>query len=133
MSPELQTDWILSRKINGHNISIMSRQTDRTGKNIDPRIIKGVNYDFRIQALAPTISLIRNYYKQKIDWEGFEERYIDLLQNKYERKWVDFLVNLTFSSRVSIRCIEETPEKCHRRLLAKECQKIEPNLLLTLH
>ena len=29
---------------------------------------------------------------------------------------------------ITILCVEETPEFCHRRLLADECKKYEPNL-----
>ncbi|MBU0722792.1 DUF488 domain-containing protein [Patescibacteria group bacterium] len=46
-------------------------------------------------------------YRKEIPWEDFEKRYFE------------FLAEMKFLNRL-LMCVEETPEKCHRRFLAEE-------------
>lgn len=68
---------------------------------------------------APTKDLLDKWHKQEIDWRGYETTYVALLRqrkvvNKYDIKKFDHACFL---------CSEETPEKCHRRLLVEFMQR----------
>jgi uncharacterized protein YeaO (DUF488 family) len=128
--PHLQTESILNPKQKGVlDISVMSRHTLDDGKTPDHRIIEGINYDLWWPNLAPPARLVGDWYKKRnMPWEKFEDRYFDFLQNRVQRHAVENLVYLSSLIPVSIRCIEETPEHCHRRLLAEECARLDKDL-----
>lgn len=135
MSPELRTDCILNSfsDLNILKISIMSRHTLNDGKTPDLRIVEGINYHLWLPNLAPPLKLIGDYYKLRgMPWKKFEDRYVDFLQNIYQRHEVEHLIYLSSKVLVSIRCIEETPEFCHRRLLAEECKRLDSDLSVVI-
>lgn len=132
--PRLKTNCILTprRQEDGYRISVMSRHTLKDGKTQDKRIVKGINFDDWMPYLAPPLKLVGDYYLRNLPWEKFEDRYIDFLQNKYQRHEIDNLIFLASIMSVSILCIEEKPDHCHRKLLATECQRTRPDLILTV-
>lgn len=78
--------------------------------------------------LAPTKEILDGYKNGEIDWEKYEELYIDLLEkreikDKFNNKYKE-LDNICFL------CSESTANNCHRRLLAeyiknKICSSVE--------
>ncbi len=103
----------------------MSRHTLNDGFTPDSRIQKDF-YDEWDHEFAPPLKLIGNYYKRNLPWEKFEERYLEHLKSIYEK--VAKLSENALSKDITLLCIEDLPEKCHRRLLAEECKRIKPEL-----
>ncbi|HUU76888.1 MAG TPA: DUF488 domain-containing protein [candidate division Zixibacteria bacterium] len=77
---------------------------------------------------APSHTLLENYQKKKINWEQYEEEYLKQLNN-YEN-W-DFF-NIEKFENGCLLCSEETPLKCHRRLLAEFLMKKYHNMPIEL-
>ena len=106
-------------------ISIMSRHTLRDGITPDKRIDEN-SYDEWLREFAPPLKLIGDYYKRNLPWEKFEERYLDHLKFIYDK--VKKLSETALKKDITLLCIKESSEKCHRRLLAEECKRIKREL-----
>jgi uncharacterized protein YeaO (DUF488 family) len=120
-----------SDKTDGHRISIMSRHTLNDGVTLDP-LITEESYDKWLKELAPPDTLIGAYYKRGLPWDKFERQYVEFLRKIETQSAVEQLLDLVKTQNVTLLCVEDTPEYCHRRLLAEECQRLEPNLELTV-
>lgn len=68
-----------------------------------------------ITDLAPTKELLKNYQDKVIDWNGYTLVFKKILQDRHiaERFNVENFDNCCFL------CTEDTPEQCHRRLVAE--------------
>lgn len=111
----------------GIRLSIMSRHTLNDGVTPDPRI-KPSLYDFHVANLAPSPNLLGDYYKRGLPWEDFEIQYKKEL--RVPDKWcvVQGLARLALVTNVTLLCIEEKADHCHRRLLAEACKEHESRL-----
>jgi uncharacterized protein YeaO (DUF488 family) len=109
----------------GLRISVMSRLTLNDGKTPDGRIQA---YHMHIPELGPSPKLIGRYYREEIDWDLFQQEYLKEITTLKKRALVRFVASQAMKINVTIMCVEETPEFCHRRLLAEECQKHQPSL-----
>ena len=123
----LKTKSILAPKeeADGFRISVMSRHTLNDGKTPHPDITDA-SYDSWISTLAPPARLVGDYYKRGLPWEQFETRYLEYIRQPEVRIEVQNLAERSLDSVVTILCIEETPEFCHRRILAEECTRYQP-------
>jgi uncharacterized protein (DUF488 family) len=65
---------------------------------------------------APGLALFNDYKNGQIDWVGYETVYRDFLN---AHSGFDFF-RLYQEKRICLLCAEETPECCHRRLLAEK-------------
>jgi uncharacterized protein YeaO (DUF488 family) len=115
----------------GMRISVMSRHTLNDGVTPDPLITPGT-YDLWMKELAPSDLLIGSYYKRGLPWEEFAKQYLDFLRTPDSTVHIQALIHLIQEQTTTLLCIEETPERCHRRLLAQECQSMDPHLFLSL-
>jgi uncharacterized protein YeaO (DUF488 family) len=87
----------------------------------------GDDYDIWMPVLAPSRALLDDYFGKKIDWTGYCERFDkEILQGK--RDYLQLLIEMATKHAVTILCLEDTPEQCHRRLLVEECKRIDPTL-----
>ena len=129
----LRTKSILAPKdiSDGVRISVMSRHTLNDGKTPHPQITSA-SYDEWLSVLAPSATLIGDYYKRGLPWEHFEQRYNDYLRQTDTRKHVQQLAERSLETMITLLCIEETPDYCHRRLLANECTIYQPSLILDI-
>ena len=68
-----------------------------------------------ITDLAPTKELLKDYQDKVIDWNGYTVIFKKILQDRHiaERFNVENFDNCCFL------CTEDTPEQCHRRLVAE--------------
>jgi len=125
----LFTKYILHNKTHndGIRISVMSRHTLSDGETVDNRIASN-KFDEHLPELAPSLKLVGDYYKRSLPWEQFEQRYIKEIRGPEKAKLVIYLANRALREDITILCIEDNPEYCHRRLLAEECLKYEPKL-----
>ncbi len=118
-------------KEDGLRISIMSRHTLSDGVTPDPKI-KRENYDVWLKILAPPTKLVGDYYKRSLSWEEYEREYLRFLRHRSQRVVILHITNAALSKDITLLCVEENPEKCHRRLLAEECKRYNPDLALRI-
>ncbi|MBT7902761.1 DUF488 domain-containing protein [Candidatus Woesearchaeota archaeon] len=125
----LKTKSILApiEESDGRRISVMSRHTLNDGITPDDRITSD-KYDSHLTAFAPPLKLVGAYYKQRVDWTEFEMQYLEYLRTPKMREQVRSLAAESLETTITIMCIEETPDKCHRRLLAEECLTYQSGL-----
>ena len=76
-----------------------------------------------ITDLAPTKELLKDYQDKVIDWNGYTVIFKKILQDRHiaERFNVENFDNCCFL------CTEDTPEQCHRRLVAEFFQAKNPD------
>ncbi|MFA5358222.1 MAG: DUF488 domain-containing protein [Patescibacteria group bacterium] len=125
----LKTKSILAPKEqnDGLRISIMSRHTLSDGTTPDPRITEDL-FNRTMKELAPPPKLIGAYYKNGMTWSEFSARFDEHLARPITQMWLEHLIRMARAGDVTIMCIEDTPEHCHRRLVAEACSKIDPTL-----
>jgi uncharacterized protein (DUF488 family) len=68
-----------------------------------------------IPQLAPTKEILDAYKKKRINWSDYEYEFNILIK---ERK-IEKEINLNTLNDSCLLCSEETPNKCHRRLVAE--------------
>lgn len=66
--------------------------------------------------LAPTEELLAAFRKREIDWDGYAEAFLELLD---ERNVADRLDRRTFAGGAFLLCSEPDAGRCHRRLVAE--------------
>ncbi len=111
----------------GIRISVMSRHTLNDGVTPDIRINPEM-YDEHQPTLAPSPILIGSYRKRGLAWEEFAVKYLDYIRAGEVIIEVQSLAQRSLKQNVTLLCIEETARYCHRRLLAEECKRYEPDL-----
>ena len=109
----------------GLRISVMSRHTLNDGVTPDLR-----SYDLWMPIFAPTPKLIGDYYKRNLTFEKFEQRYLEQIRKPEIQNQIRNLIELGTYSTITLLCIEDSPENCHRRLLAEECKNWRRSLEL---
>lgn len=125
----LYTKSILKEKSpeDGVRISVMSRHSLNDGITPDNRIMKD-SFDKYLPILSPPSKLIGDYYKSKLNWEDYEIKYFEYLRKPEIILIVRRLAKRAIQQDITLLYIEDTAEKCHRRLLSEECQRYEPTL-----
>ena len=69
--------------------------------------------------LAPTQEMLDTYRKAKGSWDNYEKQFLELMaQRKIETELRKDLIDAG-----CLLCSEETPEHCHRRLVAEYLSK----------
>lgn len=81
-----------------------------------------------VKGIVTTGKLIGDYYKRGLPWEEFEFRFREYLAHSDMKEILSKLAGRAKYQTVTILCIESTPERCHRRIVAEECQKMDPTL-----
>ena len=115
----------------GLRVSVMSRHTLDDGITPHPKIDSS-SYNQWLKILSPPVILWGDYYKRNLSWEKFEQRYLDYLKKPEVKVEVEKLAEKSLDSVITLLCIEGYPDYCHRRLLAEECKKYQPNLVLSI-
>ena len=80
--------------------------------------IDGIDYVHRPE-WAPTQEIFDNFKKNKGDWADYERNFLDLL---LRRKIEQGLSRETLDG-ACLLCSEDTPDHCHRRLVAEYLEK----------
>ena len=82
------------------------------------RVSGDIKYE-SIGSLAPTKDLLKRYRTKEISWSIFEDSYLKQIRS------TEVLNSLKPSDldKACLLCSENSPEKCHRRLLAEEMHK----------
>ena len=82
-----------------------------------------------ITDFAPSKELLDRWHKQEVTWEEYEKIYIRLLKERNVLR--DYGVK-SFDGACFL-CSEDTPEQCHRRLLAEYLQKHSKEKVQIVH
>ena len=78
------------------------------------KAICGIDY-ISIPELAPTREIMDNFKKLKGDWSVYEKDFLKLLmERRIETELKGYIENGD-----CLLCTEETPDRCHRRLVAE--------------
>lgn len=129
MEKELFTKSIIKgREPNEKRISVMSRHTKKDGVTPDERIIEGETFNEWRKEFAPPAKLVGAYYRGELSWEDFEKKYVEFLRSADMKPKVESFAKRCTEETITLMCIEDTADKCHRRLLAEELQKYQPQL-----
>lgn len=111
-------------------ISVISRPTLDDGITPDKRIIEGVTHHEWIKDFAPPPKLIGAYKRKEINWEEYEKRYLQFLRSPMMLEKVKAFASRCVQEKITLACVEEKADFCHRRLLAEELQRYEPELII---
>lgn len=79
-----------------------------------------------MQKFAPTRSLFDSYKKGYIGWDEYERIYNEFLN---ARANLDFFYAFQ-NKRICLLCAEDTPEHCHRRLIAEKIANTYDNVTI---
>lgn len=111
-------------------ISVMSRHTQDDGYSTDQRINFDCIREWR-PWLAPPDYLIGKYLRGEIFWSEYERKYLEYLRINRVEEIFD-LISLALVENVVLMCKEPKPDFCHRRLLAEECHRLNPDLYTSI-
>lgn len=127
----IQTRCILKPRARreGTRISIMSRHTLSDGITTDERITKEL-FDEHDTRLAPHPRIIGAYYRQNLTWEEFAELYIKQITKGEisQRALAELIVRSRHGETLTLLCVEESPERCHRKLLMHILREFYPEV-----
>jgi len=87
------------------------------------KAIAGIDY-VHVPELAPTQDILDDFVKAKGPWSEYERRFRQLMET---RRVADTLSRELFDGGCLL-CSEDTPEHCHRRLVAEHLQEHWPDV-----
>lgn len=90
--------------------------------------IGGIGYR-HIVDFAPTKELLSDYRAGKVDWL----EYTKVFNNLLEHRLINKRYKVADFDNCCFLCSEETPEKCHRRLLAEYFKQQDPENIKIIH
>ena len=109
----------------GIRISVMSRHTLNDGVTPDMRIQK---FHFHLPVLGPSPKLIGSYYKRGVSFNEFTILYRHQISQGRKCIWVRLIAFAATFCDITLLCIEDDAQVCHRSILARECVKYQPKL-----
>jgi len=116
----------------GFRVSIMSRHTLNDGTTPDSRITPDC-YDAHHVVLAPSPQLLGDYYKRGLSWNEFEKRFRAEIARPEAVNLIRMFAELALTQNITLLCGEEMPYLCHRRIIAEECKRLIPELVVILN
>lgn len=108
-------------------ISVMRRHTLGNGKTPDHEIGRQM-FDEWWKELGAPPKLIGAYYREEISWEEFAEKFRTYLSLPHVEALLRDLIARAHGEAITILCVEDEPECCHRRLIAERCKELDPSL-----
>jgi uncharacterized protein (DUF488 family) len=101
-----------------NNVSQLAGFAKKEDLRFFAKAICGAEY-VHAEDLAPTQEMLDKYKKKKGDWDEYEMEFLALMRNRgVERSARGEVVDGS-----CLLCSEETPEHCHRRLVAEYLQE----------
>lgn len=97
-----------------NNVSQLAGFTKRDDLRFFTRAICGIDY-VHVPTLAPTQDILDAYRKEKGDWQLYERQFLELMAARR----VEEAVTRELLDGGCLLCSEETPDRCHRRLVAE--------------
>ncbi len=103
---------ILDIRLN--NTSQLAGFTKRDDLRFFLKAVSGIDY-LHVPECAPIKEILEEFRKKGSQWEAYEKNFLALIS---ERR-VENVLNRDVANRGCLLCSEETPEFCHRRLVAE--------------
>lgn len=97
-----------------HNISQLAGFAKRDDLRYFLKALCGMDYT-ALPELAPTKEILDEYRKNSGGWPTYERRFLELIA----RRRVESLFEKSLFDGACLLCGEESPEHCHRRLVAE--------------
>lgn len=89
------------------------------------RIKPEFKFDMWLPSLSPSTKLLAAYQSKEISWPVFEKKLKKELLPK-QKKYFEMIIGLSKKNNVTLLCWEDSPEKCHRNIIAQEIKKLSP-------
>ncbi|MBI4451710.1 DUF488 domain-containing protein [Candidatus Woesearchaeota archaeon] len=112
----------------GIRICVTGRLTEKDGTTPIPEWVQGKSFDIWMPVLAPSPKLVGAWYRNEIEWPEFEQQYRERLDSPNHLRYLSIVLGLALRDTVTLLCVEPTPEKCHRRILAQVLKEKWPEL-----
>jgi len=106
-----------------NNISQLAGFTKMDDLRYFLKAIGNIGY-VHLPILAPTQEMLDAYKKQKGDWSAYEKEFLELMANRH----IEDKVSREVLNEGCLLCSEDTPEHCHRRLVAEYLTKHWPDV-----
>jgi uncharacterized protein (DUF488 family) len=100
-----------------NNVSQLAGFTKKDDLRYFAKAILNIDY-VHVPELAPTPEILDAFKKQKRDWRLYERQFLGLMKERN----IEDTVRPPLPSGSCLLCSEETPEHCHRRLVAEYLQ-----------
>lgn len=97
-----------------NNVSQLAGFTKKDDLRYFLQALLGVDY-LHLPELAPTKDLLDEYRKKGHDWSVYKKSFLELIS----RRHIEASVSEDLLNRACLLCSEETPDHCHRRLVAE--------------
>ena len=98
-----------------NNVSQLAGFSKKDDLRYFTKVICGIDY-VHVPELAPTQEILDFYKKQKnADWPLYERQFLDLMRSRR----IEETVPRDLIDGGCLLCGEETPDHCHRRLVAE--------------
>jgi uncharacterized protein (DUF488 family) len=101
-----------------NNVSQLAGFANRDDLRFFLEAICNIEY-VHIPLLAPTQEMLDTYRKAKGGWDDYEKQFLDLMAQRR----IETEVSKDVIDGGCLLCSEETPERCHRRLVAEYLSK----------
>ncbi len=117
----------------GYRVLIVSRLTKSDGKTPDSKLIEISEKAHWIPELAPKPKTVGAWYRKEIDWDEFSRQYVEYLNSNKGKEALSILCKLLEQYQiVTVLCVEETHEHCHRSLLLEHIHLLRPDIQIVL-
>jgi uncharacterized protein (DUF488 family) len=97
-----------------NNVSQLAGFSKRDDLRYFAKAICNIGY-VHVPELAPTQDILDAYKKQKGDWGLYERQFLDLMRSRH----IEDYASRDILDGGCLLCTEETPDRCHRRLVAE--------------
>ncbi len=132
----LYTGCLYTNSHRGSRISVVSPSPPWTPWNDAPpgdgtalpSQISTDSFDEWWMELSPPPRLVAEFYYHALPWKKFRKEYLHYLHQTTARHVLRHLTRWALQEDFTLLCVEPTPAYCHRRILAEESVRREPNL-----
>lgn len=97
-----------------NNVSQLAGFAKKNDLSYFLKAICGIDY-IHLPELAPTQEILDEYKKHKGDWSVYEKKFLNLMSNRQ----VEEVIDKDLLHGGCLLCSEDTPDHCHRRLVAE--------------
>ncbi|HUV47208.1 MAG TPA: DUF488 domain-containing protein [Candidatus Bathyarchaeia archaeon] len=95
------------------------------------RIRPEYDFDCWFPRVSPPEILLKKYIiRKEIKWPEFKLKFLRFLERHC--KYTKALVRFAEERNITLLCWEKSPKKCHRKLVAEACRKINPKLKVVI-
>ena len=106
-----------------NNVSQLAGFSKKDDLRYFAKAICNIEY-VHMPAFAPTQDMLDEYKKKKGDWSVYEGRFLDLMKSRR-------IEETTYREALDSACLlcsEQTPDHCHRRLVAEYLKQTWPDV-----